>query len=110
MTIQLNSRFITYPSTVAKSNNHTVVLVDADVNDVEDIGFFCKTSNKDYDIYLYKSDVDDLQWLGHVSQLADHVLISDASTIKSPSTNSSVYGKTEELNNPLDYFLRREEN
>jgi hypothetical protein len=110
MTIQANSRFITYPSTVEKSNNHTVVLVDADVNDIEDIGLFCKVSNKDYDIYLYKADVDDLQWLGHISQLADHILISDASTIQSPSNNLSVYGKTCDLTNPLDYFLHHEEN
>lgn len=110
MTIQTNSRFITYPSIVEKSNNHTVILIDANESDIEDIGYYCKVSDTNYDIYLYRGDTDDLQWLSHVSQLADYVLISESSNITSPSSNLAKFGNQQTIPAPLDYFLQHDAN
>ena len=37
MTTQTDSRFITYPDILPKSSNHTVLLVDADLDDVANL-------------------------------------------------------------------------
>lgn len=98
-----NSRFITYPSVVDKSNNHTVVLVDASEEDIEDIGLFCKLSNKNYDIYLYRGDSYDLEWLNHVSKRADNMLIKDNSQV-STTANHQKFGSNSKQVSPLEYF------
>jgi hypothetical protein len=101
----MNSRIITHPSIVEKQSNNTVVLIDASVEDVENIGLFCQVSNKDHDIYLYKQDVDDLIWLSDITNTADCILIAEDSKV--PVTNVSQihqYGKNQRLNTPLAYF------
>lgn len=101
----MNSRFITYPSTVEKQSNNTVVLVDATVDEVENVGLFCQASRKDHDIYLYKQDVDDLSWLHTVAGDADCVLIAEHSVLTVDSVGQIIqYGSTQRLNTPLAYF------
>lgn len=104
------SRFITYPSTVTKENN-TVVIIDADVDDIERIGFFCKTSNVDHDIYLYRGDLHDLEWLNCISKEANRILINDSSQVTIHNSDQVTrYGQGLDLVNPLDYFKKFEEN
>jgi hypothetical protein len=107
MTNQLTSRFITHPSLVEKSNNQTILLIDADDNQIEDIGFFCKVSNKDYDIYLYHTGLNDPIWFDQISALADCVLIADSSAIL--VTDAIRFGKQSIAHSPLEYFQDRED-
>lgn len=102
MNIQ-NSRVITYPSTVDKSNNHTVLLIDANEGEIENIVLFCKVSNQNYDIYLYRNEIDDLHWLSHISQNIDHTLISSTSKITAPG-DPTIFGAGQTLLSPLEYF------
>ena len=100
------SRFITYPSTVEKSQDHTVVLIDADVNDIEKVGLFCKISKKDYDIYLYRGDLDDLEYLNFVVDCAEAVLIHEDSEVYIKNCKKMAkIGNHQEIVNALDYFL-----
>jgi hypothetical protein len=102
MTQQTNSRFITHPSIEPKSpNSHTVLIIDADTEDVINIGMFCKASTKNYDVYLYKQDIDDSNWLSDVSASLDCTLIKESGIIVVSETNSA-YKVT--VNNLLDYF------
>ena len=94
----MNSRFITYPSTVDKEINRTILLIDATVDDIENIGLFCKSSNKDYDIYLYRDGLQEIEWLTTVAKLADEILIANDSTI-SIDFPATVYDTS-----PLKYF------
>jgi len=103
---QTNSRFITPPDTVYPDSNHTVVLVDATPEDIEKINYFCNASNKNYDIYLYKGDYDDLQWLGAVTNLADHVLINESSQV----TISGIGNQSKFSLNVLEYFQKFDDN
>jgi hypothetical protein len=98
-----NSRFITYPSTVEKSNNHTVVLIDATANELDRLERFLKTSDKNFDVYLYKGEDYDLEWLNYITQSSDAYLINDASQVK-VSHGSIRYGQDQDLKDPLDYF------
>lgn len=91
------SRFITYPSTVEKSNNHTVVLIDATAEELVRLERFLKISEKNFDVYLYKGEYYDLEWLNYVSKLADHILIKDNSQVR--VTSAERY-----TTEPLDYF------
>jgi hypothetical protein len=106
MTQQTNSRFITYPSIEPKSSNsHTLLIINADTEDIINIGMFCKASIKNYDVYLYKHDVDDLEWLNHVNAKLDCTLIKEPSTIiVSGSNNVYRVGDNQPINNLLDYF------
>jgi hypothetical protein len=99
------SRVITYPSTVEKQSNTTVVLIDASVEEVENIARFCQVSNQNYDVYLYKQDLNDLQWLDTIIQLADHTLISQSSLVTVDNVDQiSKFGIEQQLNTPLAYF------
>lgn len=95
------SRFITYPSVVDKSNNHTVILIDVTAEELIRLERFLKTSDINFDVYLYKGEDHDLEWLNYVHQSADHVLINDSSQVK--VTNAERYS-TE----PLEYFEQYE--
>jgi hypothetical protein len=101
----INSRFITYPDTVEPIGNHTVVLVDADVDDVERIGLFLKSSVRDFDVYLYKGEQHDLEWLNYIHNQADQIILNDASQV-TVSHDSLRYGPELDLVNPLDYFIK----
>jgi len=102
---QQNSRFITYPSLVDKSENHTVTIVDATPDDIENIGFFLKSTDKNFDVYLYRGDLNDLEYLSHASDNSDHILVSSASQVTiTNATNVTTFGQGANLNNPLKYF------
>lgn len=101
MNNQLESRFITYPDTLPKSTNHTVLIVDAELEDVANLATFCSISQRNYDIYLYKGEQDDLAWLNHVGNIADYVFVHKNSQVK--ITDSHIYGGVEHLK---DYFVQ----
>jgi hypothetical protein len=101
-----NSRFITYPSLEPNSSNHKVVLVDAEPVDIEDIGLYLKTNQKNYDVYLYKGDTGDLEWLNEASREAE-IIINDASQV-SVTPSGIRYGAGLDLIKPLDYFVKNE--
>ena len=108
MNNQLTSRIITYPSTVEKSTNHTVVLIDANGPDVERIGQFLKTSRQDFDVYLYNGKSYDLEWLNYICANSDAVLIEYASQVNL-IPDSIRYGIDQELTDILAYFTKIEE-
>jgi hypothetical protein len=95
------SRFITYPDIIEKSDNHTVLLIDADIDDVANLATFCTISKRDYDIYLYRSTTDDLEWLSYLSSRIDHTLIKDPSELKASDSErySSIDGLREYFTN-----------
>jgi len=95
------SRFITYPSTVEKSNNHTVILIDATAEELVRLERFLKISTVDFDVYLYRGEDYDLEWLNYVHKSADHVLINDASQV-------SVTDAERYTTEPLEYFEQYE--
>lgn len=101
----MNSRMITYPDTVEKSRNHTLVLIDAEIEDIARCGMFCATSVKDYDIYLYKGDLNDLQWLAAVSDRADRVLLNESSEVTITNDKRVLrIGQHQDLPDALEYL------
>ena len=101
MSNQLESRFITYPDILPKSENHTVLLVDADLDDVANLATFCSISKRNYDIYLYKGNQGDLEWLSHLSGFLDKTFIRTGSEVKITSADS--YSTVNDLK---EYFTK----
>lgn len=100
------SRFITYPSVVEKSTNHTVILIDATADELVRLERFLKISDMNFDVYLYPGNMGDLEWLNHVSYNVDQTLINNDSEV---SASSSIrYGLEQLLKEPLDYFEQYE--
>lgn len=105
MTNQINSRIVTYPSLIEKSENHTVVIIDATVEAVGDIGLFCQGCEKFYDIYLYREDINDLHWLEHITENADQVLLAKGSNVTIDTKVSTTFNLS-----PLEYFVEFDTN
>lgn len=101
MSNQELSRFITYPDILEKSNNHTVLLVDADLDDVANLATFCSVSKRNYDIYLYKGDQGDLEWLSHLNSRIDKTFIKESSQVN--ITSSDQYSTVNDLK---EYFTK----
>jgi len=97
MEILTNSRFITHPSLVDKSTSHTVLVVDATEDDIENIGLFCKASNKNYDVYLYRYELDDLEWLNSILKRTDTVLQKTASSVTLDNISAITFNKSIDL-------------
>jgi len=102
-----NNRLITYPSTVEKTHHHTVVLIDCDTKDFGDLLMFLKTSKTNFDVYTYRGDMYDLEWLNHVGYSANAFLINDSSQVQ--VTDNIRYGFGKEFANPLEYFQKIEQ-
>jgi len=100
------SRFITHPDIVDKESNYTITVVDATVNEIEDLAFFCKVSERDYDVYLYKQDLDDLNWLSNITINSDKILVSDSSTVRVPNNNIELFGKFRSTKSPIEYLQK----
>jgi len=116
----MESNFVTPPDLMEKTiGQHTVVMIDPPWENVEEIALFCKESKKTYDVYLYSSDMDDLEWLDKAVGLADRVIIntvqSELSPIKdmySEKSNKALYygpksffnAVLNRIERPLDYF------
>ena len=99
---QTLSRFITYPSTVEKSNNHTVLLIDSTEDELAQLERFLKISVQNFDVYLYQGTTGDLEWLNHINQNIDYVLINDICEVKiTPGGNRY-------QSNPVEYFEQYE--
>ena len=98
-----NSRFITYPSTVESNTNHKVVVIDATEQELGQLERFLQTSQENFDVYLYKGDSYDLEWLNYVSTDSELILINDSSQVK--ITPSSVRYQDD----LIDYFEQIEQ-
>lgn len=101
-----NSRFITYPSTVERTR-HTVLIIDIKPADFVALTEFLQTNTNDFDVYLYEGKSHDLEWLNHVSQKCDDVLIDEDSQVKiTPLDTNTRYGKNNQYQTPIDYLTK----
>lgn len=102
------SRFITFPDTLTKTV-HTVLMVDAAESEIYDVGLFLKLSKKTYDVYLYKGDSYELEWLSAIiDKNLDQILISDQSAVWLDGINNISFFGSQPLSitytTPLAYF------
>jgi hypothetical protein len=114
------SNIITPPDFV-KNKQHSVVIVDPEWTEVEDVAFYLKTSKRAYNVYVYRSEMNNEEWLSKVKAKTLHIIVNtinnDGSTVKDKlavSKNAFYYGPKNFLMNknkiekPIDYFINLE--
>lgn len=110
------TRFITPPDVFLDSDAVKVLLIDASPDEVETIAYICSNLQQDFDIYLYRDDLDDAAWLTQVAGHADALVINTVQTYLSPvkelfyhSPKAHVYGPAEGANtvqSAVEYFTQ----
>jgi len=101
-----NSRYITYPS-LEEKQRYTVLIIDIKPVDFIVLSEFLQKNDHDFDVYLYDGKSHDLEWLNHVSQRCDTILIDDASQVKiTPDDTNIRYGAGLEYQTPYGYFTK----
>ena len=115
----MTTNFITPPDFV-DDPNHNILLVDTDPVDVETLAFLCAGHDESFNVYLYKADMEQVDWLNAAVERADAVIvntdINDFSPIKDKLvdlTKTYYYGPKNFLNSTrkhatvLEYFINR---
>ena len=69
------SNFITPPDFV-DDPKHTVTVIDATTSDVELLGKMCQGSDITYNMYLYRSEMNNDEWLQQAIEKSDAVIIN----------------------------------
>lgn len=101
------SKFITYPDTLPKKENHTVILIDPIKKDIEDLAYFLKVTEKDFDIYLYNGKLYELEYLNHIHSQADFTFIRTGSEVN--ITNCDEQADYDSVLDLLAYFKKMAE-
>ena len=114
--MSLNSKFITSPDLVGK-DMHSVLIVDAEWSDIENVAFFCKSCEEDFTIYLYQAYENNKEWLMDAFSRSDVVLINNLNgklsqffdkLLLDPNAyyfGNKIAGKDNYFKNPVDYFI-----
>ena len=86
------SRFITYPDVVTVDpEHHKILVVGATAHELVQMERFMSTSTLDFDVYLYKGDEHDLEWLSNISTHDNKVpltLIKEGSVVSVTSATT----------------------
>jgi hypothetical protein len=115
----MTTNFITPPDFVDEPN-HSVLLIDVDPVDVETLAFLCAGHDEAFNVYLYRTEFDDIAWLTKAASQVDAIIINtEDSTLSSTKDlliglpKTYYYGPKTFLNedrkytNVLDYFIQR---
>lgn len=74
------SNFITPPDFV-DDDLHTVTVIDATVDEVESLARMCERSDEMYNVYLYKKEMNDLDWLQQAIARSAIVIVRSTDSI-----------------------------
>ena len=115
----MTTNFITPPD-IVEDSQHTILLIDVDPVDVETLAHLCANHDEPFNVYLYKADMNDEQWMGDVAYRADAIIVNTIENELSPVKDSLVdllktfhYGpknflnNSRKLNNIYEYFVNR---
>jgi hypothetical protein len=111
------SNIVTPPDFI-DGNSHSVVLVDPEWSEIEDVAFFLKTAKKSYNVYVYREEMNDEVWLQDALTKAEAVIINTVANEQSPMKDKIAvkeptfyYGpknflmNKNRINKPIDYFV-----
>lgn len=94
----MHSNFITPPDII-----QTILIVDATADQIEAVADKCRDAETSYNIYMYRADMNELNWLVDVSKKADVILKQEDSEV--PVLDYIKFGEKQNfIKNPVDYF------
>ena len=111
------SNIITPPDFI-NSRALSVTVIDPEMTEVEDIAFFLKTAKESFNVYVYRTEMDNEEWLKEAAAKSIAVVINtvntDVSSIKdklAAKKDNYYYGPKNFLMNknriekPIDFFV-----
>ena len=112
------SNFISPPDFVDYTENHRILIVDAEKETIADLALMCKSAGSDFDVYVYDVRMDDLKWLEEAFNRSNVVIINTNPNELSPIKDrlidhpkSYYYGpknflnRTRKIDAPQQYFV-----
>ena len=70
------SNFITYPD-LTDDVKHTVLLINADPDTVQQLAQWCQTADHDFNVYIHNDNMQNDDWVQAVHERADQVINQD---------------------------------
>lgn len=111
------SNFITPPDFV-EDEKHTVVLIDVDKQDIQNIAEWAQTAEQAYNIYIFDHSMDNADWLLQTLDRAQACIVNTVPTVLSPGKDKLAeqgkayyYGPKNflaskaRIESPLEYFV-----
>ena len=116
--MQAYSNFVTPPDFVT-DEFPSVLIIDADWMEIENIALWCKTAPVNLNIYIYSDIMPDEEWLAGAINSVDTIILNTQKSavdhiknqlIKGPKTwyygDQTFLANDRKLNTPLDYFVK----
>lgn len=113
------SNFITPPSSVT-DDFPSVLIIDADWNDIDSVAIWCKTASVSLNIYLYSDIMLDEIWLAESINKADNIIMNIAPSavdhikrelVKAPNVwyygDKTFLGNDRKIAGVMDWFITR---
>jgi hypothetical protein len=114
------SNIVTPPDFIA-SRAFTILMIDPEWTEVEDVGLYLKTSKEVFTVYIYRNEMNDLKWLTEALTKAAITIVNTVDNEISPIKDKVALGKTvhyygpknflmskRKLKHPIDYFIQTE--
>ena len=99
----------------------TVIIIDPEPTEIEDVAFYLKTAKHPYNVYVYRSDMNNEKWLKKALTKTTHIIVNtinnESSVLKDKLAvhkDTFYYGPKNFLMNknriekPIDYFINLE--
>jgi hypothetical protein len=96
----------------------SIALIDPEWSEIEDLAFYLKTAKKAYNVYVYRAEMNDQDWLQEVLDKAHAIIVNTVTNDQSPMKDriavkeaTYYYGPKNFLMNknkiekPIDYFV-----
>lgn len=93
----MHSNFITPPDVI-----EDILIVDATDEEIFAVGLACENADRPYNVYMYKKDMDNLEWLSMVAKRADVILQAEGSDV--PTLVPTYFGPNSNFKTPSEYF------
>jgi hypothetical protein len=112
------SNFVTPPDFV-DDNFPSVLIIDADWNDIDTLALWCKTAPLNLNVYIYSDIMLDEIWLAQAINSVDTIILNTANSavdhikkqlLKAPNVyyygNKSFLANKQKIESPMDFFIK----
>ena len=112
------SKLVTPPD-VVKGRAYSVVVIHPTLEEVDDLALFLQYSERQFNVYLYRAEMNDEEWLNKVVEKSNTVIVNTVNTVCSEIKDRLVvnpknfyYGQKKFIMNnnkiekPIDFFAQ----
>lgn len=71
----MHSNLITPPD-IVHNDLHSVLIVDPDLNEIDDVIKFCQYSDINFNVYVYTPNMDNASWLAQAADASNTIIVN----------------------------------